>query len=100
MLNVRKALVLSTVVVAVAGAGASPVSAANGRNAAAAAVGAAGGFALGAAAAQPHTYYPGPNGYTVYERGPVDTTEDCRLIRRRVWVEGAGWRVKTVESCD
>src|SRR5689334_15739433 len=59
MFEARKALMLSTVLIGLAGTGSTPAAAENGRNAAAAA-GALGGFALGAAAAgaaQPRVYY-------------------------------------------
>ena len=31
---------------------------------------------------------------------PVIPDEDCRIVRRRVWVEGLGYRIREREICD
>jgi hypothetical protein len=69
-----------------------PAEARSGRNAAAAA-GIVGGLALGAAiAAGAAGAAPGP---VVVEDEP-----ECRMVVRRVWVEGYGWRRQREEVCD
>jgi hypothetical protein len=83
-----------------------PVAAEGGRNAAAA-VGAIGGFALGAAvgsaAAAPRPVYvaPGPV-YEAPRRVYVERRyldEDCYIRRDRVWVPGWGWELRRRTIC-
>jgi hypothetical protein len=78
---------------------------------AAAAIGAIGGFALGAAVAgSPSTVYYGRPAYREYGYGdwrwhhhrqywapPVD---DCYVVRERVWIEGWGWDVRPRTVCQ
>jgi hypothetical protein len=78
-----------------------PSQASEGRNAAAAA-GAVGGLALGAAlgaASQPRTI-TSPGGMVYEERGPAYSDEECYVTRRRVWVDGYGWRMVRRQVCE
>ena len=66
------------------------------------AAGVVGGVAVGAligsALARPAYSYevpPPPPRYYVVEEEPV-----CYIERRRVWIEGRGWRSRRVEICD
>jgi outer membrane lipoprotein SlyB len=96
MTKVVKGLAAGAVLVAL-GLSGMPARAEQGRNAAAA-VGAAAGFALGAAAAsqpRPRAYYPGPQSFSVYEDDPAE----CRVVTRRV-CDGYGCRTRRTEVCD
>lgn len=63
------------------------------------AAGVVGGVAVGAligsALARPAYDPPPPRYYVVEEEEPV-----CYIERRRVWIEGRGWRSRRVEICD
>jgi len=63
-----------------------------------------GGLAAGAiiggaiANSQPRYYGPPPVSYyggPAYVEGPV-----CHIERRRIWIEGIGWRTRRIEVCD
>jgi hypothetical protein len=58
---------------------------------------AAGAIIGGAIAGQPAYAEPPPPPPRVYyeDDGPV-----CHIERRRVWVEGYGWRHRRIEVCD
>jgi hypothetical protein len=71
-----------------------PASAEYGRNGAAAA-GVVGGLAAGAILGGALAARPAPAPVEVYEDEP-----DCHIERRRVWVEGIGWRRRPVEVCE
>jgi hypothetical protein len=72
----------------------SPAEAANGRKGAAAA-GIVGGLALGAAIAAGAAGAAAAPAPVV-----VDDEPECRIVVRRVWVEGFGWRRQREEVCD
>jgi hypothetical protein len=68
------------------------------------AAGVVGGLAAGAiigsaiANSQPAPVYvapPPPSRVYVEDEGPV-----CHVERRRIWVEGYGWRSRRIEVCD
>jgi hypothetical protein len=98
MLNVPFTMAALAAMLAAAPA---PAQAEQGRNAAAAA-GAVGGLALGAAlgaASQPRTI-TSPGGMVYEDRAPVVSDEDCTVTRRRVWVDGYGWRMVRRQVCE
>lgn len=49
----------------------------------------------------PPAYYPPPPGAAVYGPPPAyaELAPGCHWARRRVWVEGAGYRLRTVQVC-
>ncbi len=66
--------------------------------------GLAAGAIIGSAVAGPHAYYGpgtyyGPDPY-YYGPPPAYVGPECYWTRRRVWIEGWGWRVRRVRVCD
>jgi hypothetical protein len=49
----------------------------------------------------PGAYYPPPGpGYAQTAPGYAQTPPGCYWAQRRVWVEGMGYRMRTVQVCD